>query len=209
MFRLAVTFIGVGFIAALFAPPCWADGEGAEPATRPAAAIGATAAETRPRAGVAPAAPVAATHPGPPLAPDAATRPTSGPSLVPAPLAATEPAASAATLPAPTTEPMPAAPVSPPFSVGPDLRADDSDRPDADVAEPEARLRPATVSRPELAAAGRWPATLAYAILGLFALAAIVGPIVRAAAPREVPPAQSHDEPPGASHHHGPSGRRM
>jgi hypothetical protein len=40
----------------------------------------------------------------------------------------------------------------------------------------------------------------------LFVLAAIVGSLVRAMTPHEVPPTQSHDEPPGASGHHGRSG---
>ena len=52
----------------------------------------------------------------------------------------------------------------------------------------------------------RWPGTVVIVILSMFLAAAIVGPIVRANMPEEVPPAHSHDEPPGTSHHHGKSG---
>ena len=51
-----------------------------------------------------------------------------------------------------------------------------------------------------------WPGTVVIVILAMFLAAAVVGPIVRANMPEEVPPAHSHDEPPGASHHHGKSG---
>jgi hypothetical protein len=49
-----------------------------------------------------------------------------------------------------------------------------------------------------------WPTVLV--ILFMFAGAMIIGPIVRASTPEEVPPAHSHDEPPGTSGHHGHSG---
>jgi hypothetical protein len=62
------------------------------------------------------------------------------------------------------------------------------------------------VPHPVLPAPARWPGTMAIVILSMFAAAAVVGPIVRANMPEEVPPAHSHDEPPGASHHHGKSG---
>ncbi len=52
----------------------------------------------------------------------------------------------------------------------------------------------------------RWPGTVVIVILAMFLAAAVVGPIVRANMPEEVPPAHTHDEPPGASHHHGKSG---
>jgi hypothetical protein len=52
----------------------------------------------------------------------------------------------------------------------------------------------------------RWPGAVVIVILSMFLAAAVVGPIVRANMPEEVPPAHSHDEPPGASHHHGKSG---
>jgi hypothetical protein len=52
----------------------------------------------------------------------------------------------------------------------------------------------------------RWAGTVVIVILSMFLAAAVVGPIVRANTPEEVPPAHSHDEPPGASHHHGSSG---
>jgi hypothetical protein len=51
-----------------------------------------------------------------------------------------------------------------------------------------------------------WPGVTLLVIAGMFLGAAIIGPMVRANLPREVPPAHSHDEPPGASHHHGPGG---
>jgi hypothetical protein len=43
-------------------------------------------------------------------------------------------------------------------------------------------------------------------ILGMFAAAAIVGPVVRLNMPEELPITHAHDEPPGTSHHHGASG---
>jgi hypothetical protein len=52
-----------------------------------------------------------------------------------------------------------------------------------------------------------WAGVVIIIVLGMFLAAAVIGPIVRANAPEEVPPAHSHDEPPGASHHHGHSGQ--
>ena len=52
----------------------------------------------------------------------------------------------------------------------------------------------------------RWPGVLVFLILVMFFMAAVIGPIVRAQAPPEMPPTHSHDEPPGASHHHGHTG---
>ena len=52
----------------------------------------------------------------------------------------------------------------------------------------------------------RWPAVAVIVILAMFLAAAVIGPIVRAQAPPEMPPTHSHDEPPGASHHHGHTG---
>ena len=52
----------------------------------------------------------------------------------------------------------------------------------------------------------RWPGTVVIIILSMFLAALLVGPIVRANMPEEVPPTHTHDEPPGASHHHGKSG---
>jgi len=52
----------------------------------------------------------------------------------------------------------------------------------------------------------RWPAVTVFLIGVMFFMAAVIGPIVRAQAPPEMPPTHSHDEPPGASHHHGHSG---
>jgi hypothetical protein len=51
-----------------------------------------------------------------------------------------------------------------------------------------------------------WASSMVAVILLMFAGAMIIGPIVRASTPEEVPPAHSHDEPPGASGHHGHSG---
>jgi hypothetical protein len=45
-----------------------------------------------------------------------------------------------------------------------------------------------------------------FVILLMFFMAAVIGPIVRAQAPPEMPATHSHDEPPGASHHHGHGG---
>ncbi len=52
----------------------------------------------------------------------------------------------------------------------------------------------------------KWAGVTIVVILGMFLAAAVIGPIVRANAPVEVPVAHSHDEPPGASQHHGRSG---
>src|ERR1700744_1466859 len=62
-------------------------------------------------------------------------------------------------------------------------------------------------SHPVLSADSTWAGIMLILILGAFFLpAAVIGPIVRALTPQEVPPAWSHDEPPGTSHHHGKSG---
>jgi hypothetical protein len=52
----------------------------------------------------------------------------------------------------------------------------------------------------------RWPAPTLFIIGVFFVMALVIGLIVRAHAPPEMPPTHSHDEPPGASHHHGESG---
>jgi hypothetical protein len=52
----------------------------------------------------------------------------------------------------------------------------------------------------------RWPAPTVFVIGISFFMALVIGLIVRAHAPPEMPPTHSHDEPPGASHHHGESG---
>ena len=52
----------------------------------------------------------------------------------------------------------------------------------------------------------RWPAPTVFVIGVSFFMALVIGLIVRAHAPPEMPPTHSHDEPPGASHHHGESG---
>ena len=53
-----------------------------------------------------------------------------------------------------------------------------------------------------------WAKPLVWAILlAGFGMAIVVGPIMRANTPEELPPpAHSHDEPPGTSGHHGTSG---
>ena len=59
---------------------------------------------------------------------------------------------------------------------------------------------------PILSSNGSWVPIMVIVVGMLFLAAAVIGPIVRANAPEEVPPAHSHDEPPGSSHHHGKSG---
>jgi hypothetical protein len=60
---------------------------------------------------------------------------------------------------------------------------------------------------PVISQDGSWAGAMVIVILlGFFLPAWVIGLIVRAEAPEEVPPAHSHDEPPGASHHHGSSG---
>ena len=51
-----------------------------------------------------------------------------------------------------------------------------------------------------------WVKDLMWTIAILFAAAALVGGIVRANMPEEVPVSHAHDEPPGSSGHHGSSG---
>jgi hypothetical protein len=53
---------------------------------------------------------------------------------------------------------------------------------------------------------GSWAGVLWLVIGGLFLAAMVIGPIVLANLPEEVPPTHSHDEPPGSSHHHGSDG---
>jgi hypothetical protein len=60
--------------------------------------------------------------------------------------------------------------------------------------------------RPTLSSDGSWVPVILIVVGGMFLAAAVIGPIVRANTPEEVPPAHSHDEPPGTSHHHGASG---
>ena len=60
---------------------------------------------------------------------------------------------------------------------------------------------------PHISEDGGWAGAMVIVILlGFFLPAAVIGPIVRADTPEEVPPAHSHDEPPSASGHHGHSG---
>ena len=63
-----------------------------------------------------------------------------------------------------------------------------------------------TDTHPLLSINGSWVPIILILIGGLFLAAAVIGPIVRANTPEEIPPAHSHDEPPGSSHHHGKSG---
>ena len=66
---------------------------------------------------------------------------------------------------------------------------------------------PEVFPHPDVSHDGSWAGAMAVIILLCFFLpAAIIGPIVRANTPEEVPPAHSHDEPPGTSGHHGSSG---
>jgi hypothetical protein len=62
------------------------------------------------------------------------------------------------------------------------------------------------IPHPQVPPARIWPGFVTIVILGMFLMAAVIGPVVRAHTPEEIPPAHSHDEPPGASHHHGASG---
>jgi hypothetical protein len=59
---------------------------------------------------------------------------------------------------------------------------------------------------PVVPADSTWAGSVVIIVVGLFVAAAVIGPIVRANTPEEVPPAHSHDEPPGTSGHHGPAG---
>src|SRR4051812_6543328 len=61
-------------------------------------------------------------------------------------------------------------------------------------------------AHPILSENGSWVPIMLIIIGGMFLAATVVGIVVRANMPEEVPPAHSHDEPPGASHHHGRSG---
>ena len=53
-----------------------------------------------------------------------------------------------------------------------------------------------------------WHGVMVIIILGSFLTAAMVGVIVRANMPEDIPPTHSHDEPPGTSGHHGASGTK-
>lgn len=59
---------------------------------------------------------------------------------------------------------------------------------------------------PQIVADREWAGVMVIAVIGLFITAAIVGPVVRANLPDELPPVHSYDEPPGTSGHHGPGG---
>lgn len=64
-----------------------------------------------------------------------------------------------------------------------------------------------TFPHPHISEDGSWAGVMVIVILlGFFLPAAVIGPIVRANTPEEVPVAHSHDEPPGSSGHHGHSG---
>src|SRR5437016_5363497 len=74
---------------------------------------------------------------------------------------------------------------------------------------PAAKDEAADVSgQPVISHKAPWASDMIIAIGAMFLAAAIIGVMVRATAPREVPPAHSHDEPPGASGHHGVGGTR-
>jgi hypothetical protein len=75
--------------------------------------------------------------------------------------------------------------------------------------EPRADSDITQIEGPRLSTETIWVGSTLIMIGGLFLAAAVLGPIIRANNPQEVPPTHSHDEPPGASHHHGPSGTRL
>jgi len=58
---------------------------------------------------------------------------------------------------------------------------------------------------PVIPAESTWAGSVVIMILAMFLAAAVIGPIVRANMPEDVP-LESHDEPPGSSGHHGTSG---
>jgi len=58
---------------------------------------------------------------------------------------------------------------------------------------------------PAIPAESTWAGPVVIGILAMFLAAAVIGPIVRANMPEDVP-LESHDEPPGSSGHHGASG---
>jgi hypothetical protein len=62
---------------------------------------------------------------------------------------------------------------------------------------------------PQAPEASAWPGAMLLTVFFMFLAAAVIGPVVRAHTPEEVPPAHSHDEPPGASHHHGAGGTHV
>jgi hypothetical protein len=61
-------------------------------------------------------------------------------------------------------------------------------------------------AHPVVPPAGEWAGAMLIVVGALFLAAMVIGPMVRAEVPEEVPPAHSHDEPPGTSGHHGPGG---
>lgn len=91
------------------------------------------------------------------------------------------------------------------LSIAAVARAQDTTAPSA---SPDASAAADTsgMPMPVIPEASLWPGVLLICIFGLFVGAAVIGPIVRANLPDEVPLAHSHDEPPGTSGHHGPTG---
>src|SRR5437879_2730405 len=76
------------------------------------------------------------------------------------------------------------------------------------LATEESASAPKATDGPVLSADASWATNMVLMVGAMFLAAMVVGPLVRATAPREVPPAHSHDEPPGTSGHHGPGGTR-
>ena len=58
------------------------------------------------------------------------------------------------------------------------------------------------MSHPNPATHPHWASTLVMSIAGMFIAAILIGSLVRAKAPEEMPVTPSHDEPPGASGNH-------
>ena len=76
----------------------------------------------------------------------------------------------------------------------------------ASIASATIALAENATPQPTLSRDGSWVPIMLIIVGGLFLAAAVIGPVVRANMPEEVPPSHSHDEPSGTSHHHGKSG---
>lgn len=87
--------------------------------------------------------------------------------------------------------------------------ADDAGAADRRAKRPIPVLAPPTreeATGPHPTSPARWQGEMLIAIAGLFAAAALVGPLYRASHPEDPATVHAHDEPPGASEMYGPSG---